>query len=267
MEDPEVLFIVFPRVRQGAVLRKLITGFAEESNLVRLERPYDWAPYVSIRDPWDTYYRRKRKKFRYNLRRAEQKLGEIGAVDFLHTTRPEEIERRIDWAFGLYAKSPHCRAKSSLWMTTKGRELLRQVALRFAARGWMDLTFLLVGGVPVAFCYGFRTETDYYFYATAFDPDPRYRPYSPGTLLVKHVLQRSFDLGVERFDFMLGDEPYKRVWATDLERVSTHVVAKRTARSRAGLLVYSGLLRSRDLVRRSPRVRELAKRALSRAGY
>lgn len=46
------------------------------------------------------------------------------------------------------------------------------------------------------------------FYITGFDA--RYARYSPGTVIVAHALRRALEAGFRTFDFLRGDEPYKR---------------------------------------------------------
>jgi CelD/BcsL family acetyltransferase involved in cellulose biosynthesis len=140
------------------------------------------------------------------------------------------------------------------------------MALQFARLGWTDLAFLQVGGRPIAFSYGFHNEQDYFFYATAFDADPRYGAYSPGVLLVKHLLERGFDRGFRRFDFMGGDEPYKRTWATHQDAIDTYVMGKATARSRMALSLYRAHLFARQRLRRASRIRALVRKLVPLPG-
>lgn len=254
--------VILPRVNEEYLVGKLTAAFAEEFDLPFFRLHYDSAPYVLLDTDWEAYYLRKGRKFRYNLRRAERKLDEMGGLEFLHVSTPRDVEQYMDWAFQLYARRAEESYRGSLWLIPSGQKLLTQLALRFSECGWLDLTFLLVGGQPVAFCLGFDNQVDYYFYATAFDPDPRYSQYSPGVLLIKHLLQKAFDSGLRRFDFMLGDEPYKKTWATHCDDILTYVICTRRIRSRIAFFFYCRILRLRQTVRHAPKLRYLAEKAL-----
>jgi CelD/BcsL family acetyltransferase involved in cellulose biosynthesis len=42
--------------------------------------------------------------------------------------------------------------------------------------------------------------------------DPELRRFGPGTLLVRETLKHAFDRGLERYEFLGADDPYKLVW-------------------------------------------------------
>jgi len=46
--------------------------------------------------------------------------------------------------------------------------------------------------------------------------------YAPGLLILAHLVERAWSAGLERFDFMTGDEPYKHLWANQ-DPCVTHV--------------------------------------------
>ena len=49
-----------------------------------------------------------------------------------------------------------------------------------------------------------------YYYQAGFDPNNG--SISPGTFLVAHTIRKAIEEGSKHFDFMRGDEPYKRRW-------------------------------------------------------
>jgi CelD/BcsL family acetyltransferase involved in cellulose biosynthesis len=54
-----------------------------------------------------------------------------------------------------------------------------------------------------------------YFYQAGFDPE--HSSISPGTLLVAGTIRRAIEEGKTTFDFLRGDEPYKRRWKPQRE--------------------------------------------------
>jgi CelD/BcsL family acetyltransferase involved in cellulose biosynthesis len=63
-------------------------------------------------------------------------------------------------------------------------------------------------GQPVAGAFGFEDEFCSYLYNSAFDP--AVSELSPGVVLVDRLIAGAIDAGKQRFDFLKGDEAYKR---------------------------------------------------------
>ena len=71
----------------------------------------------------------------------------------------------------------------------------------------LDLAFLTVDGQPIAFQYGFVQGNRYYAYNTSFDES--YGAYSPGVLLMDHLIRALIQDGTETLDLLVGEAPYK----------------------------------------------------------
>jgi CelD/BcsL family acetyltransferase involved in cellulose biosynthesis len=76
--------------------------------------------------------------------------------------------------------------------------------------GHLRLTVLETGGQTVGVLYGMQVGGTRFFYQCGFDPE--HKALSPGTLLVATAIRHSIDEGCTRFDFLRGDEAYKRRW-------------------------------------------------------
>ncbi|HMI84194.1 MAG TPA: GNAT family N-acetyltransferase [Polyangiaceae bacterium] len=67
-----------------------------------------------------------------------------------------------------------------------------------------------LSGKTIAGLYGFVIEGVKYCYLQGIDPG--YASLSPGLLLLGLVVDHSQQNGIERLDFLRGDEPYKLAW-------------------------------------------------------
>ena len=223
----------------------------------------DISPFLKIEQTWDGFYTStKSGKFRYNLRRAERKLDEIGGLEVVHYVTPDEVKQNIDTAFEIYKQRWEGKYTSSKFSKPEWRDFYKDVAVAFAEKGWMDLVFLKVGDKPIAFCYGFIFNNKYYFYITAIEPNPVYEKYSPGMVLIKHLLEESFKKGLEEFDFMLGDEAYKKVWTKDYREVYTYIIGRNTLKSKLVFYLYTSGFLLKQKVRKSKRLRGIVERVL-----
>ncbi|MFX9097154.1 GNAT family N-acetyltransferase, partial [Acinetobacter baumannii] len=58
--------------------------------------------------------------------------------------------------------------------------------------------------------YGMRLHHRSYFYQMGFNPE--FGSISPGNLLLSFAIRTAIEDGSKEFDFLRGDEPYKRRW-------------------------------------------------------
>ena len=91
---------------------------------------------------------------------------------------------------------------------------------RLVRDGIADVVTMRLDGRAIASQAGFKVGGVYYNYQAAFDPELSH--YAPGLLILAHLVERAWEDGLERFDFMTGDEPYKHLWSNQDPSV-THV--------------------------------------------
>jgi CelD/BcsL family acetyltransferase involved in cellulose biosynthesis len=89
----------------------------------------------------------------------------------------------------------------------------RNLAPLLAARGWLRLYCLKVGGQAIAAVYGLEMGRTFFFYQSGFDPAWGAR--SPGIVLVGETVKDAYARGLADYDFLRGTEPYKLDWAQD----------------------------------------------------
>src|SRR5207302_1313458 len=86
----------------------------------------------------------------------------------------------------------------------------RSFAHQLGLRGRLWLTTLDLDGSPAAAWYGFADRETIYFYQSG--RDPRWEDKSVGVALMVKMIRRAVERGYRRFDFLRGDEAYKRQW-------------------------------------------------------
>lgn len=84
------------------------------------------------------------------------------------------------------------------------------------------MNMLLIEGQPAGVIYGMQHGRTMYFYQAGMDP--AVSTLSPGTVLVAKLIERAIESGCTTFDFMRGDEPYKRRWKPTRERTNYRVL-------------------------------------------
>lgn len=76
-----------------------------------------------------------------------------------------------------------------------------------------------IGGRVAAAHYGLAAAGAHFYYIGGFDPE--LRAAGPGHLAVAHAIERAVSEGAAAFHFLRGDEPYKRRWGAEPERLIT----------------------------------------------
>ena len=81
--------------------------------------------------------------------------------------------------------------------------------------------------------------------------DPAYRPYGPGVLLRREMIARAFAAGLERYEFLGDDYPWKLAWTSDVhERLTVLAFAPSAAGLADWLLNAHARPLARSLLRR-----------------
>ena len=93
------------------------------------------------------------------------------------------------------------------------RRFLEELARLLSDSGWLTLTRLTAGHVPVAWNYGFQFADSWFWYQPTFDS--RFEKYSPGLCLLAKIIEEACDTpGLNLVDLGLGAEGYKERFTT-----------------------------------------------------
>jgi CelD/BcsL family acetyltransferase involved in cellulose biosynthesis len=165
-------------------------------------------PYLDLPSTWDEYLSSFSANRRQVLRRRERNL-ERDHVVVLTDYGPENLAEGWRHLVTLHERR---------WATEGGgtfsdprvERLHRAFAEQLSRRGQLWLTTLDLDGAPAAAWYGFADRDTVYFYQSG--RDPRWEDKSVGVALMVKMIRRAIERGYRRFDFLRGDEAYKREW-------------------------------------------------------
>jgi CelD/BcsL family acetyltransferase involved in cellulose biosynthesis len=169
------------------------------------------APYVRVEGDFGDYERRLSKNRRKGLRRRRRQLEALGAVELECVEDGERLDDHLDAAYGVEAAGWKGSARTAIASRPETRRFYTEVAHSAAERGWFRLSFLRVGGRPVAFDYALVHDDRWYSLKSGFDPG--YAKYAPGMLLLHAMLERAFAEGLASVELLGTDDPYKLEWA------------------------------------------------------
>ena len=207
----------------------IIEEWVGRNCFVCYKRMLSRAPYLDITMSWDGYVAEKRHKFWYNIARAQKLLkSEWGNINFKIINDTTEIRKCLPACMTLYHKNWNRLTSTSFFLTKLGGKFLEDLLVSLSQISKAELCVLEQEGNILAFSVGLKMDSTYYFYIFSTNKENRYRQYSVGKILIRHLLQSVFDRGFSKFDFMAGEEPYKHEWTKlSRERYSYYIVNNR----------------------------------------
>lgn len=182
---------------------------ALESSFWRYETELDqtW-PLELVRD-WDSFVAGSKKSLRRKIRKAEKRLAS-GECKVESTSGGLS---RVE-AFAILVELHQSRFKGkgeTGAFSNKHFELfLRATFLRLSQNGQAEIIVGYISGKPIAAQMYFAGPTGPRLYQAGFDMEAS--AYEPGHLLLTWATKRAIEEGHQEFDFLRGDEAYKRYW-------------------------------------------------------
>lgn len=147
-----------------------------------------------------------------SLVRHERTLRRLGTVRVSHSRSRAEIEPQLDDFFTQHIERRAATGHPSPFLERAEREFYRRMVEAADETGWLRFTRLDLDGRGVAFHFGFSYRGRFLFGVPSFaiDLDRCW----PGEVLLRHVMLAALEEQASVFDFGLGDEFYKRRFAT-----------------------------------------------------
>jgi len=179
-----------------------VPAFRENSGAVLEELQH--SPYIKLPGDWETYLNAIDKKQRHEIRRKMRRAAEAEIPAELYiTSEAGNLEADMEAFLGLMAQDE----EKARFLTPAMREQMKEI-MRVAFAGHvLQLAFLKIGN---EFAAGYL-NADYLNRIWVYNSglDRRFMEYSPGWVLLGHLLQWANEQQREELDFMRGDEEYK----------------------------------------------------------
>jgi ribosomal protein S18 acetylase RimI-like enzyme len=190
--------------------RALATRLVDHGGHLRVEAP---CPFLDLaREPRDfeTWLRARPGGLWAQLSRRRRWLAGRPGFRIERAEDETAVERTLPALFALH-DARWQESGASRFVAPRSMAFQREAALALARAGAVRLYVLHADGAPRAALYGFRSSRRFAFYQSG--TDPAYRARSVGTVLLCAALEDAFHEGRDEFDFLRGDEPYKRRFA------------------------------------------------------
>lgn len=201
------------------------------------------SPFIRLDTDWETYLGSRSKNFRKAFHGVWNRVHRRHDVRVLHAGSDVPVDEALDRLIALN----HARWGEAgvAFHTPQFCEFHRQLAPKLLERGRLSLMILQLDGADAAIRYDFVYAGRLWVFQGGWRPELRQT--SPGRILTGYSVQWCIDQGLSEYDFLVGDDAYKRDWATDLRHlVDLELSHPRSVRGKA----YTALRATRRFVKR-----------------
>jgi CelD/BcsL family acetyltransferase involved in cellulose biosynthesis len=169
------------------------------------------APCVQLPGDWQAYLASLDKKQRHEIRRKLRRAENYEQpVRWYILESKDQLDRDLKAFLDLMAQDP----QKDAFLTGVMRSQMRAAVHAAFQAGWLQLSFLEVGGEKAAGYLNFDYANRIWVYNSGWDA--RFGSLSPGWVLLAYLLRWANDHQRAAFDFMRGGEDYKyRFGGTD----------------------------------------------------
>lgn len=200
-ELSEVDLIDLHQLRETTPLAGLMQGgkVLEQATCLVLDLPATFDAYLATLN----------KSLRFDVRKLDKELFISGRA-FIEEVGLAELDRAMETFFETHRKRWRKRGLPGAFVGSRSERFHREWGELAARNGWLWMAILHFDGNAVGVIYAMRLGSTCFYYQAGMDPAAS--AISPGSLLVGHTIRRAITEGLSTFDFLRGDEPYKRRW-------------------------------------------------------
>ncbi len=180
---------------------------AADTPLARLAPLQEDTPCSEIKldGSFDSYWGRRSKDLRRNLRRYGQRAEQTASFEFAVSCSADSD--LIDELIRLHGDRWEKLGLPSMIAANHSAEFLRDIARQFEYRDILRLFTLRYEGRVAAISVGFLYRATLYSYLSAFDP--HYETLGLGRRLLYESLRHAYEQQYTAWNFCRGKEPYK----------------------------------------------------------
>ena len=174
------------------------------------------SPMLDIAQDPDKALEATRKK---SLLRHEAWFLKNGGLAVKHYSNSVDILPWLDEFFEQHMARWEQTAYPSMFNDEKQRLFFKALSVMADGTGWLRFTVVMWKEKAIAFHFGFNYRESFFWYKPTFDIS--LANHSPGEVLLKHLLMQAIEEKAHTFDFGLGDEAFKKRFASSTRCVYT----------------------------------------------
>lgn len=176
------------------------------------------AHLTRLTETWEEFYLAKRSSATRRRDRTKHKhLSAFGDVRFVTVADVDDARSTLEILMEQKSRALVRKGIADIFARPGYREFYLDLASDANARRLIHVSRIEIGAACAAANLGI-VFGDCYYHVLASFADGDVARYGPGTLHLRELMAHAIRLGLKRFDFTIGDEPYKMEWSdTDLK--------------------------------------------------
>jgi CelD/BcsL family acetyltransferase involved in cellulose biosynthesis len=199
---------------------------------------------------WNVFYAAKRSaSTRKKERKQLKQLGEYGEVRFVDVDRADR-ERTLATLLDQKSHAFAHMGVEDIFARPGYREFFQAVATDPDLHDLTHMSRLDIGATVAAANLGLRFRDCYYLIVSSYH-DGEFTRFGPGRAHLNELLSHAIETGFRRFDFTVGDEPYKRDWSDTELRMYDYLAAV-TLRGRLLVATSTAFRRAKRFIKQTP---------------
>ena len=224
------------------------------------------AHLTQLGDNWEKFYYAKRSSATRRRDRAKRRhMSEFGTVRFVTAAGADDARRTLDLLMEQKHRGFARRGIPDIFARPGLREFFHDLASNPELRDRFHISRVEIGDTCVAANFAIVLGDCYYHVLASYDNDTPAAHYGPGALHLRELLAHAIKLGLRRFDFTIGDEPYKNEWSDTSVTLYDHCCAA-TWRGWPQSCASAVRHRLKRFVKQTPLVWNLVSRARTAVG-
>jgi CelD/BcsL family acetyltransferase involved in cellulose biosynthesis len=170
-------------------------------------------PYLELPSSEQDLLDKLSSSLRSTIKRKTKKMLKDG-ITFQRTSDVANIDSHMNSLFSLHQKCWNARGKPGTLKDEDKKKFHLSVAANLLPKNNIRLYTLNENDNIIAALYGFQYGGSIFYFQSGYDPE--WSEYSPGTLLMWNAMNDAIQEGAQLFDFLRGDESYKKLWADNI---------------------------------------------------
>jgi len=171
--------------------------------------PKDWSDFIQI-EP--------RKKITSDSLRQQKRLNNSGLLTINIVDNENEIKNILDELIKQKEFQYHQSGAFNIFSKTGYRKFYLDTCIELIPKGIVQLSAIRIDQEIIACHWGLIYQNRYYFLMPSYRRD-EWAKYSPGRILMEYLIKWAIENQIKEFDFTVGNEPYKKSWSTQEDRL------------------------------------------------
>jgi CelD/BcsL family acetyltransferase involved in cellulose biosynthesis len=192
-------------IRRDDIVYPLLLNVSEYTAYTSAATEIDLSFEKTLPPTWQDYLGELTGKQRHEIRRKMRRLEEFGNIALRIIDSPKEVVKTCDAFFQLFLASRKDKAR---FMDKKMRTFFRLLMQNMSEAGFLRLFFLDIDTIPAAAALCFEYNNTMFLYNSGYDPV--YSSLSAGLMCKTLSIQNAIERRCTTYDFLKGQEPYKR---------------------------------------------------------